>query len=712
MKLIGNIIWVLFGGLLLAIEYAILGLFWCITIIGIPFGIQLFKCASLSLWPFGREVRYKQQTTGCLSTGMNLIWILLGGLLLAIEHAIIGLVFCITIIGIPFGRQHFKLAAIALTPFGREIMSSKKIRRVAYSNKTESENSSETTDNELALPSDGQEVVTTESEIEENTLSTSDFSNLMSEIPADKQKMYIGGGIIGVIIVCIGLWLGLRSCSDSNVDVQLLQSQPVVWDKFVTPKSNQSTLYEQPDINHVYGKMGENDIAPVVDETAKFYKIYVGEGREAWVKKNQCKEVQKAPITQDLLSELLLNGQRLECRTQTFNGGNWNGLFLFFYRDFTGEGHLEVGILDDGRVIRPIKASIDAIALDGRGYELTIGGERPRLEYGTNYQLKDGSFEGHLDTHELSEKQVAEIWKIAQGNEPNKVLVSYYFPAMKAVRYYDVDLNVYGTSSSKVKYQTAEGSSSLSGFSYVVDGEYDSDAERTVYNLVAQTMSGEKISTETTDYAVELTIIAQGDYDGDGEKEAIVYEWGGGNSAQPPYLVYYDKDAEEFKKAEGFEDVYDNANINIEEMDGKSSIVSTVGLRKDRYVFENHCLTLAEQITPDVGERIVTIPLKQLFGDNGGDMDRSIYIDIDGDGETEHLTFHHDDSHALDWGKRMSLEKIEDSNWTIPMNADESLGVTAYTFTFLSSNNGGVPDILCDDAWIYRWDGSRYVIKE
>ena len=66
MKLIGNLIWVLFGGLLLAIEYAILGLIWCITIVGIPFGIQLFKCASLALWPFGREVRYKQQTSGCL----------------------------------------------------------------------------------------------------------------------------------------------------------------------------------------------------------------------------------------------------------------------------------------------------------------------------------------------------------------------------------------------------------------------------------------------------------------------------------------------------------------------------------------------------------------------------------------------------------------------------------------------------------------------
>ena len=121
MKIIGNIIWVIFGGLILDLEYAICGLIWCITIIGIPFGIQLFKCASLALWPFGREVRNKQNSTGCLSTGMNVLWFLLGGIWLALEHVIAGLIFCITIIGIPFGKQHFKLAAIALTPFGREI---------------------------------------------------------------------------------------------------------------------------------------------------------------------------------------------------------------------------------------------------------------------------------------------------------------------------------------------------------------------------------------------------------------------------------------------------------------------------------------------------------------------------------------------------------------------------------------------------------------
>lgn len=122
MKIIGNIIWVIFGGLFLAIQYFISSILLMITIIGIPFGLQTMKLAGLALWPFGKQVRTKEKGTGCLSTGMNLLWILLGAWLIALEHAFIGLLFCITIIGIPFGKQHFKLAAIALTPFGREVV--------------------------------------------------------------------------------------------------------------------------------------------------------------------------------------------------------------------------------------------------------------------------------------------------------------------------------------------------------------------------------------------------------------------------------------------------------------------------------------------------------------------------------------------------------------------------------------------------------------
>lgn len=121
MSFFGNLVWILFGGLILSAAYLLLGIIYCITIVGIPVGVQLFKMASLALWPFGREVRDREGSMGCWSLGLNILWIVFGGIEMALSHAVIGLMFCITIVGIPFGLQHFKLALLALTPFGKVI---------------------------------------------------------------------------------------------------------------------------------------------------------------------------------------------------------------------------------------------------------------------------------------------------------------------------------------------------------------------------------------------------------------------------------------------------------------------------------------------------------------------------------------------------------------------------------------------------------------
>ena len=121
MKLIGNIIWVLFGGLFLSIGYVISSLGLMVTIIGIPFGLQTLKLAVLAFWPFGKEVIDNGSSSGCLSVIMNILWLLCGGFCICLSHLFLGLLFCITIIGIPFGKQHFKLAGLALTPFGKTI---------------------------------------------------------------------------------------------------------------------------------------------------------------------------------------------------------------------------------------------------------------------------------------------------------------------------------------------------------------------------------------------------------------------------------------------------------------------------------------------------------------------------------------------------------------------------------------------------------------
>ena len=122
MNFLGNIIWLIFGGLVIALEYFISSILLFITIIGIPFGIQTLKLAILALWPFGKEIRHMNHSIGCLSTLMNLIWLLCGGIWICLSHLAFGLLLCITVIGIPFGIQHFKLASLALTPFGRVIV--------------------------------------------------------------------------------------------------------------------------------------------------------------------------------------------------------------------------------------------------------------------------------------------------------------------------------------------------------------------------------------------------------------------------------------------------------------------------------------------------------------------------------------------------------------------------------------------------------------
>lgn len=119
MNIIGNILWLLFGGILGAILWFIAGLILCLTIIGIPFGMQCFKIALFVLWPFGSEIESGDFGVGGLL--LNILWIVCLGWELAVTHLVIGLILCLTVIGIPFGLQHFKFAQLGLMPFGARI---------------------------------------------------------------------------------------------------------------------------------------------------------------------------------------------------------------------------------------------------------------------------------------------------------------------------------------------------------------------------------------------------------------------------------------------------------------------------------------------------------------------------------------------------------------------------------------------------------------
>jgi len=121
MSIIGNLLWIILGGWIIFLLYILGGLAFCLTIIGIPFGVQCFKLSLLGLVPFGKVIIDKPSATGTVAVILNVIWIITFGLTIALTHFVLAIFLALTIIGIPFARQHIKLAMFALTPFGHRM---------------------------------------------------------------------------------------------------------------------------------------------------------------------------------------------------------------------------------------------------------------------------------------------------------------------------------------------------------------------------------------------------------------------------------------------------------------------------------------------------------------------------------------------------------------------------------------------------------------
>jgi uncharacterized membrane protein YccF (DUF307 family) len=121
MSLLGNIVWLIFGGLLAGLGYILGGLLMCLTIVGIPFGIQSMKLGVATLAPFGKRVVEAEDANGPLEIVLNVLWLLVFGWGIALAHLVLAAVLALTIIGIPFALQHLKLIPIALLPLGRSL---------------------------------------------------------------------------------------------------------------------------------------------------------------------------------------------------------------------------------------------------------------------------------------------------------------------------------------------------------------------------------------------------------------------------------------------------------------------------------------------------------------------------------------------------------------------------------------------------------------
>ncbi|HAN36461.1 MAG TPA: YccF domain-containing protein, partial [Acidimicrobiaceae bacterium] len=122
MKVLGNVLWLVLAGWWLALAYVVAGVLNCITVIGIPFGLQSFKLAGYALWPFGRVVVDRPGASAAVGCVGNILWLVLGGLGLAISHVVAGLLLCVTIVGLPLGIASMKMSILALTPFGKQVV--------------------------------------------------------------------------------------------------------------------------------------------------------------------------------------------------------------------------------------------------------------------------------------------------------------------------------------------------------------------------------------------------------------------------------------------------------------------------------------------------------------------------------------------------------------------------------------------------------------
>lgn len=803
----------LFGGLFLALGYLFTGLGLCLTIIGIPFGIQVFKLAGLALWPFGKEVRYKKQTTGCLNTGMNLLWILIGGIWLALGHAITGLVYCITIIGIPFGKQHFKLAAIILTPFGREVVSSNKVKKERAAIEEPTIPASEETPKvenalvgkdalsakEAASPlqptsattapastpetvSVAASIVTTETAsattedtpsadnapIAEDTLSEVEAPTIEEDSSTDDEvneeeqfswlrqnrQWLIPAGVVALLaMLATGAYFLFFKAENNPLGIEKPK-----WEKFVAVTEEYAYIYKEADssspklmsltensteegcytLETKYrwadeGEMrgytrsefqqAENTIMPVISEDKDWYLVQIdtweGAILKGYISKDDCKEVTPTPITQEVLDKLdkESNGQRCD---YIVTKGKYKNLCLTseYYEEEGDNGkNLSIGQLTDGVLLYPSHEWVSVVnngsstiaftnETGGNGgyhfYQLSCGDEHLYNPEGRQDEWR--SMFLTLDTHQLPDELIDDLVQTLKPDHPDIIKAVYYFPGISEYQ----ELHSFSYSPQGIEYdQTTQSSNNedihIIGYDVVTKTtEYGDEEDFLMANLSNGCAEETGVSFPGGTPISGLTIEHFGDYDGDEDMEVIVQEHCGGSAGEePPYIVYYDKDAKAYMQTNRFGkwDV-----VIVEEKDGKVTFVQRYGIHQDRYVYENHRLKQIEDRTMDVGRKLKTWSRNSVFPDDAID-DRIVTFDMDNDGVEEYLTLSHNNSRLYGDGEYIGLDGIR---WQNGWQSEYPQVYVSESITILETMTNGMHDILAGEKYLFRWNGTFY----
>ncbi len=557
------------------------------------------------------------------------------------------------------------------------------------------------------------------------------------------RKAIILGGVLATLLVAGAAWLifkGKGGNAGDDVSSYTFNIAPPEWDKFVVVTENDVSLYKLPDAygpklalwaenlieccfeldthylwddeeglrgysrNDFY--LYKDNVLPVISEEGNWYRILLqtwdGKQVEGYIKKSSCREITPTPIDEKVLEEL---DNRLNRCDYLVNDGEFKNIcFTSELYEEEGDAYqvFSVGELVDGVLLYPEQNQIQLY--NGNSQDIKLdhftndGYEGYKITYGPKHihNIDSWTMEGIFDARQLPYDMLGNICRQASMESPRYVKACYYFPEING---YSLESFTIGNAVETASNRSVNSQSfSVTGYSVDVrDYEAFLRAELND-NLYEET--GVSYPTGVVD---GLEIINVGDYDGNGDMEALIQEHSGGSVGDdPPYIVFYDKDSKKYRSTERFNTSWE---VEVNNEDGKTVFIQRYGIREDVYVFDGESLKQTAERTADTGRVLRAWTRDALFGD--AEESRVVYFDMDGDGTDEAVTLTHGTSHPYMWGQCISLDIIKWS-YGATYYCYQSHVPTAATIAVLDAKTNGMHDLLNDNTFLYRWNGSQY----
>ena len=571
----------------------------------------------------------------------------------------------------------------------------------------------------------------------------------ISWLRQNKQWLIPAGAIALLAVLATGAYFLFFKAENNPLGIEKPK-----WEKFVTVTEEYAYIYKEadssspklmsltensteegcyiPETKYRWADEGEmrgytrsefhqegNAIMPVIAEEKKWYLVQIetweGVVLKGYISKNDCKEVKPTPITQEVLNKLDEESKGQRC-DHVVTKGKYKNLCLTSecYEVEGDQGkNLSIGQLTDGILLYPDHDWVDienngantislTKAANDNFYQFTCGDKHLYNPKGRKDEWMDMFLA--LDTHQLSDELVDDLVKTLKPDHSERIKAVYYFPGINEYK----ELHSFTYSSQGIEYnQTTQSANNedvhIIGYDVITKTtEYGNEEDFLMANLSNGCVEETGVSFPGGTPISGLSVENFGDYDGDGDMEVIVQEHCGGSAGEePPYIVYYDKDAKTYIQTNRFGkwDI-----VIVEEKDGRVTFVQRYGIHQDRYVYENHRLKQIEDETMGVGRKLKTWSRNSVFPDDAID-DRIVTFDMDNDGVEEYLTLSHNYSRLYGDGEYIGLDGIR---WQNGLQSEYPQVYVSESITILETMTNGMRDILAGEKYLFRWNGVFY----